>query len=99
MENQADEIARLHHGAYLGLLTIGDVDSQPGAELNAMWFLRNAKMFAKLALFAEPGDRVLVVVGSGHKYWLDFLAEHTPGFARADPVPYLQQAAASLALP
>ena len=60
--------------------------------LNAMWYLRNAKMFAKLALIAEPGERVLVIVGSGHKVWLDHLVEHTPGFIEVSPVPYLQMA-------
>lgn len=78
---------------YYELLTIGDAEQQPGADLNAMWYLRNAKIFAKLASVAEPGDRILVVYGSGHNYWLRHFAANTPGFASVDPLPYLRQAA------
>lgn len=80
---------------YYRALTIGDGDQQVGAELNAYWYMRNAKMFAKLGLIAEPGDRVLVVVGSGHSYWLRHFAETTPGYRLVDPVPWLERAAAS----
>ncbi len=54
-----------------------------------MWYLRNAKMFGKLTNIAKPGDRVLVVVGSGHAYWLRHFAGSTPGFRTVDPVPFL----------
>lgn len=78
---------------YYGLLDIGDAVQQPGAELNAMWFMRNAKIFAKLMTVAKPGDRVLVVYGNGHNYWLTHFAATTPGYRSVDPVPYLQKAA------
>ncbi len=79
---------------YYEMLAIGDFDQQPGAELNAMWYLRNAKIFAKLIRLAEPGDRILVVYGSGHNYWLRHFAASTPGFRNVDPLPYLRSAAA-----
>jgi hypothetical protein len=81
---------------YYGLLRYGDGDAQPGAELNAMWYLRNAKIFAKLMNVARPGDRVLVVYGSGHGYWLRHFAATTPGYASVDVRPYLSEAAARL---
>jgi hypothetical protein len=68
-------------------------EDQLGAELQAYWFMRNAKIFSKLAQVTKPGDRVVVVYGAGHKYWLTHFAEMTPGFVSVDPVPYLQQAA------
>ncbi len=68
-------------------------ETQPGAELQAYWFMRNAKIFSKLMQVTKPGDRVVVVYGSGHEYWLDHFAEHTPGFVLVDPLAYLQQAA------
>jgi len=68
-------------------------EDQPGAELQAYWFMRNAKIFSKLAQVTKPGDHVVVVYGAGHKHWLDHFAAHTPGFASVDPVPYLQRAA------
>lgn len=85
-------IADGHSRIYYGMLQFGDADQQPGAELNAYWFMRNAKMFAKAGLIAQPGDRVLIIVGSGHKYWLDQLAANTPGYTSVDPTPYLQEA-------
>lgn len=85
---------RADHGrGYYSILAIGDAENQPGAELNAFWYMRNAKMFAKIGLMAEPGDRLLVLVGSGHNYWLRHFANETPGFVNVDPVPYLQAAA------
>jgi hypothetical protein len=79
--------------AYYDFLRIGDAEDQPGAELNAYWYMRNAKIFAKLMLAAEPGDRILVVYGAGHNYWLRHFAAETPGFTSVDPLPYLARAA------
>lgn len=83
-------------GFYYEALKIGDSDRQPGADLNAMWYLRNAKIFAKLDLVAEPGDRLLVVYGSGHNYWLRHFARTAQGYSNVDPVPYLLKADARL---
>jgi hypothetical protein len=77
---------------YYGALSYGDTDKQPGAELNAYWYMRNAKIFGKLMIAARPGDRVLVVYGSGHNYWLRHFATTTPGFQNIDPTPYLKKA-------
>lgn len=74
------------------ILPIGDADTQTGADLNAMWYLRNAKIFGKLMRVAKPGDRVLVVYGAGHGFWLRHFATETPGYKFVDPVPYLKAA-------
>ena len=78
--------------SYYGILGIGDHDTQAGADLNAMWYLRNAKIFGKLVSLVKPGDRVLVVYGSGHGFWLRHFASLTPGFRNVDVLPYLQKA-------
>ncbi|WP_129791396.1 DUF5694 domain-containing protein [Sphingosinicella sp. CPCC 101087] len=83
-----------HARGYYAFLPLGDAEDQVGAELNSYWYMRNAKMFAKAALIAEPGDRLLVLVGSGHRYWLTHFAETTPGFTSVDPRPWLQRAVA-----
>ena len=80
---------------YYEMLAIANAEQQPGAELNAMWYLRNAKIFGKLMMVAKPGDRILVVYGSGHGYWLRHFARETPGFRNVDAMPYLQKAAAA----
>ena len=87
--NSAETVEAMHRSGYYELLKLGDGDAQPGADLNAMWYLRNAKMFGKLTNIAKPGDRVLVVVGSGHAYWLRHFADSTPGYRAVDPVPFL----------
>lgn len=73
-------------------LTLDEGENQPGAELNGYWFMRNAKIFSKLIDVTKPGDRVVVVYGAGHKFWLEHLADNTPGFVRVDPTPYLRAA-------
>lgn len=78
------------------MLAIGDTVEQPGAELNAYWYMRNAKIFAKLMTVAKPGDRILIVYGSGHNYWLRHFAKETPGYLSVDPVPYLNKATKAL---
>lgn len=82
---------------YYALLRHGDGTAQPGAELNAMWYLRNAKIFSKLVTVARPGDRILVVYGAGHGYWLRHFAATMPGYVSVDVRPYLARAAARLA--
>ncbi|WP_271077622.1 DUF5694 domain-containing protein [Aurantiacibacter sp. MUD61] len=81
-----------HDAVYYSFLLIGDGDAQPGAELNAYWYMRNAKMFAKLAEIAQPGDRVLAIVGSGHARWLRHFARTVPGFELVEAMPYLRAA-------
>lgn len=91
--NDPEAVRQDQGRGYYSLLAVGDADDQPGAELNAYWYMRNAKMFSKIGLIAEPGDRLLVLVGSGHNYWLRHFADETPGFVNVDPRPYLQRAA------
>ncbi len=54
--------------------------------------MRNAKIFGKLMQAAKPGDRVLVVFGAGHGYWLRQFAQTTVGYRLVDVVPYLDSA-------
>lgn len=87
--NEPTDLDRMHGLGYLSVLPVGAGTEQPGAELNAMWFMRNAKIFAKLAEIAKPGDRVLVVFGAGHGYWLRYFARSVPGYQLAEPNDYL----------
>lgn len=54
------------------------------------WYLRNAKIFAKLMTVAKPGDRDLVVYGAGHNCWLRQFSGSAPGYRNIDPTPYLE---------
>jgi hypothetical protein len=70
-----------HREFYYALLGLGDLVAQPGADLNGGWYLRNAKIFAKLTQVAKPGDKMIVLFGSGHAYWLRHFVQNTPGFS------------------
>lgn len=97
-ENDAERTQRMHSNFYYGLLKLADAEEQPGAALNYGWYARNALIFANIAGSSQPGDRILVIYGSGHNYWLQHFAETTPGFQFVNPVPYLTgQATASTA--
>ena len=88
-QNEPDNIKIEMAQLYVPLLSIGDTEQHPGADLNAMWFLRNAKIFAKLRRIAQTDDRILVVFGAGHAYWLRQLVQLTPGFELIEPNRYL----------
>lgn len=77
---------------YYDMLPVGDADDQAGADLNAAWYLRNAKIFGKAMQVAKPGDRVLIVYGAGHGFWLRHFAQYVPGYQLVDPLPYLARA-------
>jgi hypothetical protein len=88
-----NEPARLlsdHQNFYYALLSLANEKEQPGAELNAAWYQRNAKIFAKLTQIAQPGHRVLVVFGSGHAFWLRHFVQNTTGFQLIEPRDYLE---------
>lgn len=87
--NQPAMIERMQGDGYYGMLEVGDATRQPGALLNARYYERNARIFAKLMKVAEPGERVLIVYGSGHSYWLRHFVSETPGFELVEPNDYL----------
>lgn len=91
-ENDPASLLENHLKLYYGVLEIGDGVMQPGAELNAYWYMRNAKMFAKADMIADPGDRLLILVGSGHQFWLSHFVDVLPGYVEVDPIPYLERA-------
>jgi hypothetical protein len=88
--NDSTRVLSDHQSFYYALLSLANEKEQPGAELNAAWYQRNAKIFAKLTQIAQPGDRVLVVFGSGHSFWLRHFVQDTPGFQLIEPRDYLE---------
>jgi uncharacterized protein DUF5694 len=88
-QNDPAVIRSMHADFYYGLLDMSDIEDAAGAVLNYGWYARNAEIFANIAEIAEPGDRILVVYGSGHNYWLRHFAQETPGFELVEAAPYL----------
>jgi Family of unknown function (DUF5694) len=89
LQNEPEKFETEMKRLYLPMLQIGNIEQHPGADLNAMWYLRNAKIFSKLRYIAEPGDRIIVLFGSGHAYWLRHFVKLTPEFELIEPNQYL----------
>ena len=84
-----EEMARWNGSHYYRFLQFGGGDDLPGAELNGRWYTRNAMIFAKLMQVAKPGDRIVLMFGAGHAYWLRHFVQSTPGFELVEPTAYL----------
>lgn len=68
------------HGLYLLLAQMNGDSGYRGADQAALWWTRNLRIFANMARIAEPGDRVLVIYGAGHKLLLERFVTDTPGW-------------------
>jgi len=51
---------------YIDTNAIGARDGYAGADASASWWHRNFRMYANVQVEAQPGERVLVIGGSGH---------------------------------
>ncbi len=75
-EANTPETDALGHRLYLSLLRIGKGKDYPGADLVSQWYSRNLHIAANVARLAEPGERILVLIGAGHgKLLRKFLGE------------------------
>jgi hypothetical protein len=54
---------------YTSFMPYGEPHEYAGADLIASWFQRNLRIYSNLCALLEPGDRVLVIYGSGHLGW------------------------------
>lgn len=68
------------HAFYLDTLQYGAGEEQPGAALVASWYERNIRICARIVQAARPGDRLLVLYGSGHAYLLRDCLGSVTGF-------------------
>lgn len=80
------------HRLYYDLARIGDGGESPGAAWVGAWYARNLRIFNRLTSVAKPGDRVVVLYGSGHTYLLDQFARESGAFKLADTLSYLPAA-------
>jgi hypothetical protein len=78
------------HNLYLVLSQMGSVENPAGAREMEGWWGRNMRIFANISYIAEPGDRVLVIYGSGHKALLDRFIEDAPNLQRVEAADYLR---------
>lgn len=74
---------------YARTASVGDDSSWVGVDLVTEWHRRNIQIFAKLARITEPGDRVIVIFGSGHAPLLRYFVESSRRMELVDPLDYL----------
>jgi Family of unknown function (DUF5694) len=66
-----DEHVRRDHEFYMSLAQFAGNGEYPGPDLLAAWYQRNIRIYSNLrGMIDSPDDRVLVIYGSGHLFWL-----------------------------
>lgn len=83
------ETIHLALAPYMDMATVGTGDSYIGARVVGQWYERNLKIFANLAAIAEPGDRILLIIGQGHAPILRQLIQANVSMQLVDALPYL----------
>lgn len=86
--NDPADIAK-GHGLYMIIGGVGAGDTYVGAELLTRWYERNIRTFADLRALAAPGERILVIFGSGHAAILRELVSSDPGLELVEANDYL----------
>lgn len=77
------------HDVYLTLAQMGSIENPAGAVEMTNWWGRNLHIFAQIAQLSEPGDRILVIYGSGHKFLFDQFFQEATEFEWVDTLDYL----------
>ncbi|GJL96394.1 MAG: hypothetical protein DHS20C06_02110 [Hyphobacterium sp.] len=77
------------HNVYLTLAQMGSVENPVGATEMTNWWGRNLQIFSQIAQISEPGDRILVIYGSGHKFLFDQFFQDAIEFEWVDTLDYL----------
>jgi hypothetical protein len=97
-ENTVGEILRLlndpetlvaEHGLYVRTASVGAGDTYVGSNLLSKWYERNIRIHANLQRIAEPGDRIVVIVGSGHAPIMRELVTYDPEMVLVEAAAYL----------
>ena len=66
-----DEHVRRDHEFYMSMAPFAGNGEYPGPDLLAAWYQRNIRIYSNLrGIIDSPEDRVLVIYGSGHLFWL-----------------------------
>jgi len=80
-----------HKNLYLeALLTMGTDTLYPGARMAGDYYKRNAYILSNIDRVTAPGDRVLVIVGSGHRAFLKPMVREKRDFQYVEIHPYLE---------
>lgn len=87
-KNSPEYLAVQRH-FYAFTASVGNDTTFVGAELVGEWHERNIKIFSSLSQIAEPGDRIIVIFGSGHAPLLRYFVESDLQMKLVEPNDYL----------
>lgn len=88
IENSPEMLGK-NLGFYLSYNHVGSGEGFAGANSTASWFERNIRMHGLIQQYAEPGERLLVIVGSGHAAVLNILLDQDMTLDRVNTLDYL----------
>jgi len=75
--------------ARMRMMEVGAGKNYIGIEPASSVYKRNMRIFANIMDVAEPGDRLLIVYGSGHSYFFNNFFEESAKTRLVDPQKYL----------
>lgn len=84
------EYVRFNGITYLTMAQMGTRDNPVALRDMTAWLGRNLSIFAQTAQLSEPGDRILLIYGAGHKFLLDQYFSPAREFQLVDPLDYLR---------
>ena len=82
---------RLQRKIWMTVAQMGSLEDPQGAKRVITWWQRNLAIFARAANQAEPGEKVLIIFGAGHRTILKEFFDDAPGYKLVSPVPYLKK--------
>jgi hypothetical protein len=86
--NQPETLDRIQ-AIRMRTLEVGADSTHIGVQPVASVYTRNLRIFANLTDIAEPGDRILLIFGTGHAYFFrEFVRDH-PHMTLVNPLDYL----------
>ncbi len=63
---------------YVPLVGIGEGDDYPGADLLGDWYVRNVRIFRNIMHLSGRDERIVILIGLGHAYYLRQLVRESP---------------------
>jgi len=85
-----DYAIRANASWYSVFAGLGRNADNAGAMYVAQWYTRNCFIFSNILSVIRPGDRVVVIMGQGHKYLLREFVRLSPNLVDVDALEYLK---------
>jgi Family of unknown function (DUF5694) len=86
----SDEAVDANASFYAVLAGEGQLSANAGAANTAQWYTRNTYIYVNIMTVVQPGDRVAIIMGQGHKYLLRQFVKLNPNVTYVDALDYLR---------